>query len=317
MNFNKIWNDQKEFNGKLVDIEQVFGDLHEFRKWNNFYCLALHREISELLETVDWKIHRNEHKQPVRSNTLEELVDCLKYLVSLAQLHGFSPEEIEQEYWRKSAVVEQLHKQEIESNIKESNKKVIGVDIDGVLAEYPRSFVQFINKELGTSYKLEDVVDYNIYESLGISLEKGMQLKDKYRQAGEKRFIPLCEGAKHFLNWAREKDYAVVLLTARPYQQYKRIFADTMEWLKANELHYDMVLFNENKEETLINQFQGQVEFFVEDMPKNANQVARLGVPCYLITRPYNIHSKLNKLVTRKNNLGEVMENERCHAYKG
>jgi len=317
MNFEKMWHDQKEFNAKLVDIDQVFKDLHEFRKWNNFYCLALHREISELLETVDWKIHRNEYKQPIRSNTLEELVDCLKYLMCLAQLHGFSPEEIEQEYWRKSAVVEQLHKQEIENNIKESGKKVIGVDIDGVLADYPRSFVQFINEELGTYYMLEDVTSYNIYESLGIPLEKGLELKDKYRQTGQKRFIPLCEGAKEFLDWAREQDYAVVLLTARPYQQYKRIFADTMEWLKSNELHYDMVLFSENKEETLINQFQGQVEFFVEDMPKNANQVARLGVPCYLITRPYNKDSQLNGLVIRTDSLQEVMEHATGHAYKG
>src|SRR5690606_35890670 len=255
VDFNRIWENQAEFNRKLVDFEAIRDNKEEFQKWNNFYTLALHREVSEVLDTVNWKIHRRENKPEIKSNTLEELVDCFKYWMCLCQLHGFTPEDIEEEYYRKSNVVVQRHKQEIMDTIKAGKDRVVGVDIDGVLADYPRSFVDFINKELGTNYTMDMVDSYNIYECLGIPTEVGVKLKDKYRQTGQKRFIPVCEGARELLVWLREQGYKIMLLTARPYQQYKRIFADTIEWLENNNLPYDSIIFDEKKEERLIKEF--------------------------------------------------------------
>ena len=79
VNLSSIWENQEEFNRKLVDFKAIKDDKEEFQKWNNFYTLALQREVSEVLDTVDWKIHRKENKPIIKSNTLEELVDCMKY----------------------------------------------------------------------------------------------------------------------------------------------------------------------------------------------------------------------------------------------
>lgn len=307
VNLNNIWDDQLEFNAKLVDIEEIKKDTDEFRKWNNFYTLALSREVGEVLDTTDWKIHRKENKPVIPSNTLEELVDCMKYWMSLCQLHGFSAEEVEEEYYRKSHVVVQRHKQEIIDVIRASNDKIVGVDIDGVLADYPRSFVDFINDELGTNYDISQVDSYDIYGCLGIPKAQGIELKDKYRQSGQKRYIPVCNGAKAMLQGLRDRGYKIMLLTARPYQEYKRMFADTMEWLETNELPYDSIIFDDKKEERLLREFgKDRIEFFIEDYASNANKISDLGVPCYLISRPYNTKKKLAAGVKRVQKLEEI-----------
>lgn len=307
LDFRKIWEDQRAFNNKLVDLETVANDKEKFQKWNNFYHLALMREVGEVLDTVNWKIHRNEKKDLIRSNTLEELVDVLKYWMSLAQLHGFTYEDICEEYYRKSAVVEQRHKQELQDII-DSDDKIVGVDIDGVLADYPRSFVEFINEELGTDYDADKVRNYNIYEELGINTEMGVYLKDKYRQSGQKRYIPVIEGAKEMLQGLRKQGYKIVILTARPYKKYNRIFSDTIEWLKNNDLVYDAIIFDEEKEERLLKEFgTNRVEFFIEDVAKNANAISNLGAKCFLVDRPYNQDAELKDNVTRIDSVKEVL----------
>ena len=306
--FRNIWEDQRAFNDKLVDHEKVANDNEEFQKWNNFYHLALMREVGEVLDTVNWKIHRNEKKDLIRSNTLEEMVDVLKYWMSLVQLHGFTYEEIYEEYFRKSAVVEQRHKQELQDII-DSNDKIVGVDIDGVLADYPRSFVEFINQELGTNHNPDEVKNYDIYEELGIDTELGVKLKDKYRQSGQKRYIPVIDGAKEMLEGLREDGYKIVILTARPYKKYNRIFPDTMEWLKKNGLVFDAIIFDEEKEERLLKEFgTNRVEFFIDDVVKNANAISNLGGKCLLVDRPYNQGADLKKNVTRVGSIKEVLD---------
>lgn len=306
--FREIWDDQYSFNDKLVDLDSVKEDKEKFQKWSNFYHLALMREVGEVLDTVDWKIHRKEKKDFIRSNTLEELTDVLKYWMSLCQLHGFDYDDIFESYFNKTAVVEQRHKQEMQDSITETDK-VVGVDIDGVLADYPRSFVEFINEELGTKHDASSLQTYHIYEELGIDKELGIYLKDKYRQSGYKRNIPVIDGAKELLQGLRDKGYKIVILTARPYKKYNRIFADTMDWLNNNGLVYDEIIFDEEKEERLLKEFgKNQVEFFIEDVANNANGIAELGANCFLVDRPYNQDSTIAEDVTRVKRAVDVLD---------
>ena len=306
MNFDAIWNDQMKFNRNFFNPETIRDNPEKFQQMNNFYCLATHREISEALDTVPWKIHRKEHKPEVRSNTLEELTDVFKYLMTLFQLHGFTPEEIETAYYRKSAVVEQRHLQEMVRNLQEESR-IAAVDIDGVLADYPRSFVEYVNHELGTQYTVDSVVSYDVYTSLGLSVEIGMYLKDRYRETGQKRFIPVLPGAREFLQRLQAEGYTIVLITARPYEQYSRIYADTLEWLARNDLEYDFLIFHEKKEEYLVNSIgNGAIRFFVDDVAGNANTVSMLGIPCYLLNRPYNSGVDIKKGVYRIDSLEEI-----------
>lgn len=279
----------------------------QFQQWNNYYALAMHKEISEVLDETAWKVHRdNSNKIIIRSNLQEELVDVFKYWVSLCQLHGFSAEDMADEYLRKSQVVEQRFYQEKEISLE--GRKVVGVDIDGVLAQYPKSIIDFVNDRKGTCFKEEDISSYDIFTDMGIDTMDGRELRHLYRSSGEKRYIDVYPQAVDFLKRLKEEGYVVVLLTARPYDKYKRIFADTQYWLRNNGLEYDMILWDENKGLRLVKEFGAEnIQFFVDDVADNANDISGMGIDCYLINKTYNEYKKTEEFVTRVDDLNEIL----------
>lgn len=313
--FKKMWQEQKQFN-ELV-IGGPAEEVKDIRYWSNFYTLALHKEVSEFLDETDWKIHRSESKQQTKmSNKVEEAVDILKYWMSLCQIHGITDEMITKEFKRKSMVVKQRFQQERLLELK--GRKVVGVDIDGILADYPRSLVDFMNtKECrdlvdGLSkhivFSHEAVKSYDIFADFGIDRETAKQVKHYYRETGYKRYIPVYSDAKRFLTTLRDKGYVIALVTSRPYKEYNRIFADTMTWLENNELPYDVVLWAEDKGTKLVEEFgKDNIEFFIDDVAEYANSVADRGIRTYLMDKTYNRASELNQAITRVNSLSEVI----------
>jgi uncharacterized HAD superfamily protein len=273
--------------------------------WTNMYTLCLHKEVSEALDETPFKPHRL-GKKIIKSNLLEELVDVMKYWMCLAQVHGFTADDIIEEYHRKSNVVKQRFFQE---KVMSYDGRIAGIDIDGVLADYPRSFVEFVNKELGTSYDYKNVMTYDVATALGLPPEECLRLKHLYRESGQKRFVPIVEGAKQFLEELKYMGYTIVLLTSRPYNKYKRIYGDTQYWLSENKLPYDAILWDEQKGERLIKEFgKSRVKFFVDDVAGFANGISDMGMRCFLLTKPYNENNEIRKKVIRINNLKDVLE---------
>lgn len=305
-----IWDDQRRFNQNFIDFSRL--DDKKRVEESKEYILHLISECDEFLRELAWKNHRKEDPTIIRSNLKEEYIDMFKYWLSLGVLWQITPEEILEEYWRKSAVVEQRYKQEIQLSF--DGEKIAGIDIDGVLADYPGSFLTFVNQELGTNYKLEGVRQYDIGKALGLPRDLYEELKDKYRQSGYKKTIPVLPDAKEFLFQLQKEGYKIVLLTARPYKRYKRLFADTQEWLTDNGLVYDAILWDEDKCHRLIREFGlDNVSFFVEDHLGNANEIAREGVLVYLLDKPYN-QGETQKGVYRIKELGQITAREgwRC-----
>jgi uncharacterized HAD superfamily protein/NTP pyrophosphatase (non-canonical NTP hydrolase) len=278
----------------------------EVQYWHEKYTLLLNKELYEALDETEFKPHRAIKGKMVRSNMAEELIDVFKYWMCLCQVHGFTVNDVVDEYHRKSNVVKQRFFQE---KIMSFDGKIAGIDIDGVLGDYPRSFVEFINEQLGTTYDYRTVKSYDVGAALGLPPEVSASLKHMYRETGQKRFIPVIEGAKQFLDELKYMGYIVVLLTSRPYQQYKRIYGDTQYWLAEGKLQYDAILWDERKGERLIQEFgRDKVEFFVDDVGNFANGISDAGMKCYLINKPYNEDIQIKKNVCRVNNLREVLD---------
>jgi len=300
-----IWNDQKRFNSNFVDYKDLTQEQRV--KHTKEYSLLLIDEIMELIGETNWKAHRKNKDDFIESNLKEEWTDMFKYWLSIGLIWGFNPYDFVKEYERKSSVVEQRYKQEKQLEFKAN--KVVGVDIDGVLAKYPEHFLDFVNRKMGTDYSVESLTDYDIYEALDLPENVTKELKDKFRQSGEKRFIPVLNGAKKFLKDLKKNGYQIVLLSARPYKKYRRIFADTKEWLKKNNLVHDAILWDEDKCARLIKEFgTDKVKFFVEDNLENANDVADLS-KVYLLNKSYNT-GKTKGNIVRVNELDEIMKME-------
>jgi len=265
------------FEKKGLTLEDIKNDKDLKIKWNKEYILALSKEVYEVLDEIDWKSHTTKITEDVDDNILEECVDVMKYLLGLMQLNGFSIDDIYSKFKDKSKVVEAKFAQEETMNkIKASNKPIAFIDIDGVLADWPGGFLEFVSTELGETFTTITQFKEEVPK------KQQYKLKSSYRTSGVKAELEVLDGAKEFMKGICEK-YSIVLLTARPYKKYFRIYSDTLKWLSDNDICYDAIMFDEEKEKYIINNFEPeQVAFCIDDDINNANKLNDNGFKVYL-----------------------------------
>ena len=272
----QIFEIQKSFTEKFFEkqgfsVNDIVNDKELKIKWNKEYVLALSKEVYEVLDEIDWKMHTSKSTEEINDNVLEECVDVLKYLFGIIQLNGFSVDNLYDKFVDKSNVVEAKFRQEdVMEKIKASDKKIAFIDIDGVLADWPGGFLKWAGYKSLAQFKSE------------VDKKEQYRIKSEYRTCGIKGKLDVLEGAKSFMKETC-KNYNVVLLTARPYKKYFRIYSDTLNWLKENDICYDAIVFDEEKEKYIINNFDPeQVAFCLDDDIGNANKLHDSGFRVYL-----------------------------------
>lgn len=172
------------------------------------------------------------------------------------------------------------------------------IDIDGVLNDYPDCWVNYLNEALGTEYadlnEAKANVPFAIYN----------YAKEKYRSSGIKEMLPVKPDAKQLMRVLKSYGYIIVIMTSRPIYQNQNVFEQTVRWLKKNGLPYDDLFFTDKKNMTIAKYFPN-IEFVIEDNRKNANEIAAMGKPVFLMDNKYN-QGELFPLVTRVKDLEEV-----------
>lgn len=292
----KIWRRQLKINKALKGLS-----LKRKQKATKQMILSLMTEVTELLEEINWAPHKQK-KKIIRSNIAEEIIDIFKYLLNVCLIWDISAKEFIKEFYRKTTVVEQkfINKELIEKLAK-SKAKVCAVDLDGVLVDYPRCWVDFVNKKLGKDYK-------DLFEARAKTNKLTyLKLKNLYRESGYKRKLNAVKGASKFTQTLRRKGYKIIILTARPYKRYARLFADTKYWLDRKNIKYDAILFDANKHLTIIKQVP-HLRFMVEDNRKLANDVANWGYKAFLLDNYYN-QGSTHKKVVRIKKLNDILRN--------
>jgi hypothetical protein len=121
----------------------------------------------------------------------------------------------------------------------EKNKIVI-VDIDGVLVDYPNCFLEWVTSNTGKQYDslqcMKDSMTRDEYEAV----------KEAYRCSGVKRVLKLNSFCRELLETCRLMGLSIWVVTTRPNRE--PIVGDTMFWLDANT-PYDFVFFVMDKTE--------------------------------------------------------------------
>ena len=263
----------EEFLSHQSNISEIYID----------YILALTKKTSSILDHHDWKMHVKEHPDSIRDNLLESLVDIVKYAMGLSIINGFDVDEFYEKFLDKSIVVQNKFNQNIlMERIKNSNpddyNKIAIVDIDGVLSDYPNCFLKYIEDNTGSLFESKS----DAKKSVGN--EKYYELKKHYRLSGRKRSLPVKEGAQEFLNKLKNNDYFIILLTSRPYDKISRIYADTIHWLKENDLKYDAIVWDEYKAEYILrNLDSSNIAFCIDDEWDNALSFANSKYKTFLI----------------------------------
>jgi len=299
----EMWERQRRFTENFIppwalQIEKI--------QYTKEMLLALVAEIDELLKaTGKWKMHRESPSRFSRSGLIEEAVDIFKYLLNILVVFDIKPEEFVEEFERKSLVVEERYKWEQGlTAIKASKLKAAAVDLDGVLARYPENWISYLNQKLCTQYTLEDY-DFEL-PFPEIPRHQYYELKHEFRDKGfESASVLPFEDAAEFTKELHKRGYKIIILSARPYERYKRIQSDTILWMRNHNIEYDAFLWSSKKHIKIIEEIP-HLSFMVEDDPRIANQVASMGYICFLRERPYNREYPTLDGVIRVRNLMEI-----------
>jgi hypothetical protein len=290
--FENIYKIQKQFTEKFFqvkhnidDIPKTLQDPKASVRWNKEYILAIIKEASELLDELNWKMHVNKDEEDIKDNFLEEGIDVLKYLLGILIINGFTSQEIYQKFLDKSNVVDaKLNQDLIINNIKnKKEEKIAFVDLDGVLATWPIDYMQFVNKQLSTHYKNLQILENEVPK------KTQYDLKREYRLSGIKRTMGVVSDSQKLLSSLKELGFFIVLITARPYKKIFRIYSDTLAWLKENNLIYDAIIWEEEKEKYIINNFyDNEIKFVYDDDVDNCNILVQNG---FTVFHKFNEHS--------------------------
>jgi len=302
---NDIWEIQRRFNENFISSSASIDAKVAYTKEMLLHIVA---EIDELLNsTGKWKNFRFSKEKPTISGIVEEAVDIWKFLLNILIVFDVKPGEFFEEFKRKSIVVEERYKWEkLLRDIKPTDK-VAALDLDGVLARYPENWIEFVNRELGTNYTIKDF-EFCEAPLPQIPRQKYYELKHKFREEGwESLHVWVFEDAPVFTRKLKEMGYKIVILSARPYKKYKRIQADTIQWMKRFHISYDAFLWDNEKHMRILEEVPN-LSFMVEDDLKIANEVGALGYKVFLRDRPYNRGRIHSPNVIRVRNLLEILE---------
>lgn len=303
-----IWNDQKKFNSQFfsdqsLDIDNL--SVSEKVEWAKEFYFHINKELSDLIDCLPhWKMHyKNEEIKSnlIKSNLKEEYIDSFKYFMGLGQILGIDLEDIETVYWAKTEVVNQKYNQ---NKIFESLKdhEIVVFDVDGVINTYPHCYLDWVSETYGLTYKtMKDIksdLDIETYE----------RIKEHYRLSGEKAHQPVNWDTVYTMKTLKDQGETIVLYTARPASRYKRIYSDTLKWLKANNIPFDAIYWTDFQKEDFY-KLGLHVKFIVEDDIRNTKFFSGEGYKVYLINYDHN-QGYEHDLVRRIDNPREILSQE-------
>jgi len=277
----KVWKDQQEFNLQVrpTGIPTTHDELSAVTKE---FSLHLVTEISEFLEAgrVFGAHRKRDHGFINRENVRRQLIDQLKYWMSIAQAWGFTPEELEKTYWAKSATVRQRFAEEWLINL---DGPLVVLDLDNVLCDYTTGFMNWLQQEWRVD---EDVVrkvreqrHYINADLLRLTIAEWNDVQHSFRSSGATAKLPVMPFARQLVEWCRAQEHAVVAMTSRPIDQYPNLMDDTVEWFLKQNLLIDRIWWGSNKAEKLAAVANlPQIKFAVDDDPRFVTQLVQLGV---------------------------------------
>ncbi|MBZ4649283.1 hypothetical protein [Thermosipho sp. (in: thermotogales)] len=294
------WNRQLEFNQKFfkdyLNKSMTSLDINEKQEWTQKFLLHLVKELSEVLDEINFKMHRVENKEIILSNILEEITDIQKFTLGLYQLWGFTYEDYLKAFDMKTAVVEQRYKQEHELDLLSKNKLICGIDLDGVIFDYPRCFLDWAIKNF--SLPLPYYKNLKQLKS-SVGLETYEKIKDAYRQSGYKAQLPIKKNVDEFIKFLKLNGYQVIGLTSRPYEKYSRIYSDTLKCLKSHNIELDAIFWSKEKCLKIIKTCPN-IKFFIDDDLNQVNSIAEQGYEVFWLYNP-DEYDSINDLYIHNN----------------
>lgn len=201
------------------------------------------------------------------------------------------------------------------TNCNKSLKPVVALDIDGTLGDYHGSLIRFASDYFGKEFYVDGFDGtYEFHEYLGLTKDQYREMKLAYRQGGQKRMMPMFDGARELVVALKDAGAEIWITTTRPWQRFDSTDPDTRHWLERNDIPWDHLLFDDDKYGVLSNLVDPlRVVAVLEDLGENYDRSQELGLPTWLIKTQYNrsIHREFECVSLRNARdtfMGEVQQ---------
>jgi len=289
---------QAAYNDKKFGI-----DLSNKEKRDISKDLALnsYNSINRMIEKM-----RSSNNKPHEDDLIFSSIDVLRYVMSMLNLWGVNPDDVSTAFLEKDSYLEKKH-EELSKEWK--GQKVIIVDIDDVIADFRKTFADFLLQDYGLSVDVESDQYFFVDEILEKGNLNPEKVFDTFIQKRNFRSIPLINGAKEFLSEMRSKGYWIHLLTARPKENLK-VFYDTYYWLKENQIPFDRIDFTPEKFRWCMSSEYydaDAIEGAIDDSPKHALEYANHSMCVKVPLKSYNNSIKSSN-ITFYNELKELLK---------
>ena len=178
-------------------------------------------------------------------------------------------------------------------NIKEKSKMIIGVDIDGVVADrlaWRFTFTKDYFAKRGI--ELVDRTVYYVEDAFNISREQGHEYW-KNSSTDYARYVAPISGAKETLDRLKKDGHTIIINTARWYSERNDEVGEHMrnavkEWLVKHEIPYDELVFSSfgNKDKLeVVNKYN--IDIHIDDYEREIYLIAP-HKPVIIFEQPYN-----------------------------
>ena len=168
---------------------------------------------------------------------------------------------------------------------------VVGLDVDGTLADYYEHFRWFaelyLQRPVSIDWEFAPTAEFS--DALQLPKELYRDIKLAYRQGGMKRSIPVLDTRGEAVKTIRSWGIQVWITTTRPWQRLDNIDPDTQFWLNHNLGRVDGVIYGEDKYLDLKDIVGPErILGIVDDLPENIVAAQSLGINAALAVGPHN-----------------------------
>lgn len=182
----------------------------------------------------------------------------------------------------------------------------IGIDIDEVVVDFIKIYLDVVNNNLNSNYSFEDVKTYNLWENFDISYEKAVDFFDILFDSKEFENIDFVENAKNSLVDIK-KNHELLFITARPIKVKSKTLNFFNNHFPDNNFNF---IFSEEdfrnfkKSEICLKE---NINLMIEDNSKYALDCAEKSIKVILLDKPWN-QGVEHKNIIRVNSWKEILE---------
>ncbi|MDA0745313.1 MAG: hypothetical protein O2954_02270 [bacterium] len=174
----------------------------------------------------------------------------------------------------------------------------IGIDIDGVTADFVTAFMPVLTEVLGRPVCYEEMTSYRFQDTFGYSDEVEAHLQAEIDRRDLMRTLPVMPGALEAVQ-RFVRNHEVHFITARTESRWGEV---TQAWLDSRGFPYTSVRFREGRKAEAREGF----DLFLEDYLDNALDLVTQEIHVCLFDHPWNQCETLPSACTRVRTWAEV-----------